>query len=219
MSATDAQNVFGKNLRRWRRSRDWTQVQLSKRLGITPQSVVNLEIGKHLPSSALAARLREVVEGAFDIPVAKFGHRRPSRAFDPPPDVVSRLEQVEAICVALAERLFSLKQAVVQPASIVRPAPASKPRPLSRPEIKETLAQRLERIADHGPAQDDPLDQSLLQAACTAAVKRVQCGTASTPGENTDFWTVLSNLILSSRKAPGPPGTTIPVATEDKSAA
>lgn len=219
MSATDALNVFGKNLRRWRRSRDWTQAQLSKRLGITPQSVVNLEIGKHLPSSALAARLREVVEGAFDIPVAKFGRRRPGRATDPPLDVVRRLEQVEAICVSLAERLFSLKQAVVQPASIVRPVPALKPRPLSRPEIKETLAQRLERIADHGPAQDDPLDQSLLQAACAAAVKRVQCGTASMPGENTDFWTVLSNLILSSTKAPAPPGTTIPVATKDKSVA
>ncbi len=43
-------------------SRDWTQVDLAEQLGVSRQSVVSIERGKHDPSLTLAFRIAEVFD-------------------------------------------------------------------------------------------------------------------------------------------------------------
>lgn len=54
------------DVRARRAARGWSQADLAQRLGISRQSVIAIENGRHDPSLALAFRLAEVFEAPIE---------------------------------------------------------------------------------------------------------------------------------------------------------
>ena len=58
--------LLGKKIRNLRKSRDWTQEQLSEKLGINSKSVLRIESGKTFPTIQNLEKLAEI----FDVEIA-----------------------------------------------------------------------------------------------------------------------------------------------------
>lgn len=56
MSSSDTVRNF---VRRCRRERDWTQLELAEKVGVTRQTIVSIEGGRYNPSVGLALRIAE----------------------------------------------------------------------------------------------------------------------------------------------------------------
>ena len=59
--------MFGEKFRHWRESKELSQLEIARKLGVTQQAVANWEMGIRHPHKRLWKRIMEITEGEITI--------------------------------------------------------------------------------------------------------------------------------------------------------